>query len=63
MDVSSLSMILRKGIEFKDFDGYPVSIFNFLKNQGVNTIRLRTWVGNDVYYNKDSVLRIAKMAR
>lgn len=63
MDVSSLSMILRKGIEFKDFEGNTVNIFNFLKNQGINTVRLRTWVGNDINYNKDSILKISKMAR
>lgn len=63
MDVSSLSMILRKGIVFKDLDGNPVNIFNFLKKQGINTVRLRTWVGNDINYNRDSILKISKMAR
>ncbi len=63
MDVSSLSMILRKGIEFKDLNGKSVNIFNFLRNQGINTIRLRTWVGNNINYNKDSILKISRMAR
>ncbi|MEY3965925.1 MAG: hypothetical protein RL263_1094, partial [Bacteroidota bacterium] len=62
MDVSSLSMVLRSGIAFKDFNGKEIEIFEFLRAQGINTVRFRTWVG-DVNYGQDSILKLANLAR
>lgn len=62
MDVSSLSMVLRSGTVFKDFNGKEIEIFEFLRAQGINTVRFRTWVG-DVNYGQDSILKLANLAR
>jgi len=63
MDVSSLSMILREEIIFRNTLGEPKQIFDLLKESGINTIRLRTWVGDDKNYCADSIFRIAEMGR
>ncbi len=63
MDVSSLSMILRNNIIFRNAAGEATDIFELLKQSGINTIRLRTWVGNDVNYGADSIFRISELAR
>ncbi len=63
MDVSSLAMILRKGVIFKNNEGKDVSIFDYLRKSGINTIRLRTWVGSDPNYNTDTIYKLAQLAR
>ncbi len=63
MDVSSLAMILRKGVDFRNHEGKIVDIFEYLRQSGINTIRLRTWVGSDPNNNSDTIYKIAQLAR
>lgn len=63
MDVSSLSSVLRNGTIFKDSSGKPVEIFRFLKENGLNTLRFRVWVGDHPDYQADSILNLVHQAR
>ena len=63
MDVSSLTKILRNGEIFKDSSGKAVLIFPFLKQQGINTLRFRVWVGTHPDYQADTILKLVQLAR
>ena len=63
MDVSSLTKILRNGEIFKDSSGKAVLIFPFLKQQGINTLRFRVWVGMHPDYQADTILKLVQLAR
>lgn len=43
MDVSSVIALENAGVTYKDFDGNERDLFAILKENGVNTIRVRVW--------------------
>lgn len=63
IDVSSLTTTIPKGLILFNHNNKAVHVFDFLRNQGINTIRLRLWTGNHPYYGIQAYDSIIKRAR
>jgi arabinogalactan endo-1,4-beta-galactosidase len=65
IDVSSLTKTIPKGLVLFNQQNKAVEVFDFLRNQGINTIRLRLWTGNHPHYGiqaYDSIINLARKA-
>jgi len=51
VDISSQVLINKENTAFYDSLGRKISLMDFYKNNGVNTVRLRTWVGENNEYS------------
>lgn len=63
VDISSQVLIGKTNTVFYDSFGKAVSLLDFYKNNGVNTIRLRTWVGENNEYNLKDIAQFSNQVK
>lgn len=63
VDISSQVLIGKTNTVFYDSFGKAVSLLDFYKNNGVNTIRLRTWVGENNEYNLKEIAQFSNQVK
>lgn len=59
VDISFFSELEDHNVFFKDFNKNNTDLIEILKNNGINTIRLRLWINNE-YCNLEKTLYMAK---
>jgi len=60
IDISAQVFINKTNTQFFDSNNKQVNVLDFLRDNGVNTIRLRTWYGNNNDYSLQTMSQFAK---